>query len=223
MSTARSLNESGPPVAPRASGSAPDVEPRSQTTDGRSLRRERNRDAVIVALLELIREGNYEPGTGEIAERAGVSHRSVFRYFDDLGDLVRAAIDHEIGEVVTLAVLPDIGQGPLEERIDTAIESVLKIYGYTSPVARVARARSLAIPTIDEGLIAIAHLYRDQLERHFAPELGDLEQWQAADLIDVIQVVISFESFDLAQRRLGRSDDEIRRAWRSALLALLAR
>ncbi len=61
--------------------------------DGRTMRRTRNRSAVITALLDMIREGDLHPGAAEIAERAGVSHRSIFRYFDDLDDLVRTAID----------------------------------------------------------------------------------------------------------------------------------
>jgi len=193
----------------------------TSSTDGRSLRRERNRDAVIIALLELIREGNSDPGTSEIAERAGVSHRSVFRYFDDLDDLVRAAIDHEIVQVIPMAVLHRIGEGELDERIGTLLDALIRIYNYTFPVAHVARARSLTIPAIDDGLLSIAHLYRSQLAAHFAPELGSLDAMRADDLLDAIQVIVSFESFDLSRRRLGRSDEEIRRAWRSALSSLL--
>ena len=40
------------------------------TVDGRRVRRDRNRDAVVDALLTLYGEGNREPGSAEIAERA---------------------------------------------------------------------------------------------------------------------------------------------------------
>ena len=191
------------------------------STDGRSLRRERNRDAVIVALLDLIRDGSFDPGTSEIAERAGVSHRSVFRYFEDLNDLVRAAIDYEIAEVVPMAALPSSGNGPVADRIESLIDSRFRIFDYTAPVARVARARSLAIPAIDKGLMAIGGLYRGQLAGHFEPELSALDKQGSDDLLDAIQVIVSFESFDVLRRRLDRDNDEIRRAWRSALFALL--
>lgn len=192
-----------------------------ERTDGRSLRRERNRDAVIVALIELIREGNHAPGTSEIAVRAGVSHRSVFRYFDDLDDLVRAAIEHEIAEVLPLAILPNVGEGPVGQRIDAVVDSLLRVYNHTSPIARVARARSLAIPAIERGLQGIVQLYRSQLADHFAPELGALEPEQADDLLDAIQIVVSFEAFDLLRRRLDRADDVIGRLWTTALSSLL--
>ena len=61
-------------------------------TDGRNQRRDRNRDAVVTALLELYREGQLGPSAEEIAARAGISVRSLFRYFDDVDALVRAAI-----------------------------------------------------------------------------------------------------------------------------------
>src|SRR3954469_10856930 len=79
--------------------------------DGRSLRRERNREAVIEAFLVLVREGNFDPGGAEIAERAGVSHRSVFRYFDDLADLMMTAIAREVERSLPLATIDRIGEG----------------------------------------------------------------------------------------------------------------
>jgi len=196
------------------------VEPRG-STDGRSLRRERNRDAVIVALLDLIRAGSSDPSTSEIADQAGVSHRSVFRYFDDLDDLVRAAIEYEIAQVIPMAVLHKIGQGPVADRVETLLDSLLRIYNYTFPVGRVARARSLAIPAIDDGLTSIAKMYRGQVKTHFATELSALEPPHDAELLDAMQVLVSFESFDVLRRRFGRTDDEIRRTWRSALHTLL--
>ena len=44
--------------------------------DGRHLRRQRNRDAVVAALLELYGEGNLDPTTDEVAQRSGLSARS---------------------------------------------------------------------------------------------------------------------------------------------------
>ena len=64
--------------------------------DGRRLRREQNREAVIDALVALFEEGSYTPSSNEIAERAGISPRSLFRYFDDVDDLNRTAVERHI-------------------------------------------------------------------------------------------------------------------------------
>lgn len=46
-----------------------------EAQDGRHLRRDRNRDAVVDALLALYGEGNLDPSSAEIAERARLSPR----------------------------------------------------------------------------------------------------------------------------------------------------
>ena len=84
--------------------------------DGRRRRREKNRDAVIEALLGLVRGGDLDPTVVKIAERAGVSHRSVFRYFDDFNDLGRTAIEQQFRETLPLGVIPGVGTGPRPRR-----------------------------------------------------------------------------------------------------------
>src|SRR4051812_46447745 len=64
--------------------------------DGRRARRDQNREAVLDALGAFYDEGVYTPSTAEIAERAGLSPRSLFRYFDDVDDLNRAAIERQV-------------------------------------------------------------------------------------------------------------------------------
>ena len=59
----------------------------SSSVDGRNLRRQRNRQAIVNALLELYEEGRIDVSASLIVERAGLSERSLFRYFDDLNDL----------------------------------------------------------------------------------------------------------------------------------------
>ncbi|MGI9646330.1 MAG: TetR/AcrR family transcriptional regulator [Ilumatobacteraceae bacterium] len=211
---------SDPSPAPPSDSEGVEAE-KQASVDGRSLRRERNQEAVIVALLELIREGNLDPATTDIADRAGVSHRSVFRYFDDLDDLVRQAIEHEIADAVSLAALPNLGEGPLPRRIESLIDSRMRVYNHTQLVAQVARARALSIPAVDVGMKGISQLFRDQLGEHFVSELAHLEPGHRSDLLDAIQLAINFESFDYNRRRFDRDDATIRRSWRIALTALL--
>src|SRR5438128_1011303 len=73
-----------------------DVTGASAEVDGRRLRREQNREAVLDALVELFAEGLYQPSANDIAERAGISPRSLFRYFDDIDDLNRATIERQL-------------------------------------------------------------------------------------------------------------------------------
>jgi AcrR family transcriptional regulator len=89
--------------------------------DGRRLRSERSRQAIIDAALALISEGILVPTAQLMSERAGVGIRSFFRHFADMESLF-ATVDEQ-GRVATEALF--IGgdrDGTLEERILHAVE-----------------------------------------------------------------------------------------------------
>ena len=64
--------------------------------DGRRLRRERTRQAIIEAFTLLLRRKPAMPTASQIAEEAGCSVRSVFERFSDLEALSVAAADYAI-------------------------------------------------------------------------------------------------------------------------------
>ena len=70
--------------------------------DGRVLRGEKSRESIVDALFELVGEGVLAPTAQQVAERAGVGLRSVFRHFSDMERLF-AAMDARLGaEVIPL-------------------------------------------------------------------------------------------------------------------------
>lgn len=188
--------------------------------DGRRKRRERNRDAVIEALLGLIRGGDLDPTVVKIAERAGVSHRSVFRYFDDMADLTRTAFEREIEATAQLARIHRYGHGTLEDRIARLVETRVHMYEATHLVSRVARAKSTVIKEVDRQLAGIEDALEAQNEGQFRPELDRLDAERRARVLDAILVTTSFEAFDLLRRMRDRSTEEIAATWAGALRAL---
>jgi len=190
--------------------------------DGRTLRRTRNRQRVIVALLDIVREGELDPSVADIADRAEVSHRSVFRYFDDINDLVRTAIDHEIEHAIPLAAIPDLGIGSLDRRIDSWVDSRLRLHAATYQVGRVARHRAPGIPSIDDGMKVIYQMSVTRMRNHFATELDSLGA-DGGIMIDAAMVLTSFESYDLQRRIMEQGTERIRRIWHLALLELFTR
>jgi AcrR family transcriptional regulator len=89
--------------------------------DGRRLRSERSRQAIIDASLALIEEDVLVPTAQQIAERAGVGIRSFFRHFADMGTLF-ATIDEQSRESVEALFTGGDRDGTLEERILHAVE-----------------------------------------------------------------------------------------------------
>ena len=196
-----------------------DIAAADEATDGRSLRRSHNRTAVIISLFHLIREGSLDPSVPEIADRAGVSHRSVFRYFDDLNYLVRLTLDHAVNETMSLRTIPDLGVGPLERRIDIYVETRLRVHIQAYTVSRVAHIKAQKIPSIEEGLRALTVITRSQMVEHFAAECDHSSDREM--LVDALMVLTSFEAYDYQRRLLGHGMERIRHVWHNSLAAQL--
>jgi AcrR family transcriptional regulator len=187
--------------------------------DGRRAWRDRNRVAVVDALLDLYAEGNLKPGAHEVAARSGLSRRSVFRYFDDLDDLDRTAIERQQARVRHLAEIPGIGEGRREERIQLLVERRLALFEQIQPVARVARLRAPFHKVIAQELDQNRRFYCRQVERQFASELAAMDESVRQDTLAAADALCSFETYDLLRAR-GFSPAEIARAMRRGLAAL---
>ncbi len=190
-------------------------------TDGRSLRRLRNREHVLQTVLTLIRNGDSSPSVQDVADGAGVSLRSIFRYFDDLDDLVRAAIELGVQQSKPLGIVPNAGEGPLELRIDTFVDSRLRLYASTHAFGRVARNRSDSIPALGAAVQQVYELLRVQARAQFEPELTRLDPVDAEFMLDSICLVTGFGSYDTERVVLGHSVERIRVVWKRNLTPLL--
>ena len=72
----------------------------AEKIDGRTARARRTREAIVDATLALLDAGNLRPSADEIAERAGVSPRSIFQHFGDRETLQRAVGARQTERVV---------------------------------------------------------------------------------------------------------------------------
>ena len=192
------------------------------TVDGRRAGRERNRNVVVDALLDLYQEGVINPGAQDVADRSGVSRRSLFRYFDDMDELCRVAIDRHSARVSHLFEIEDIGVGPLAPRLDRLVRQRTQLFEAIAPVARIARLRAPFQPIIAEELARSAALLRAQLARHFARELGALGPEARSETLAATDALASFESFDLMRRAQSLSLGDVDAAMHRGLAALLA-
>src|SRR3954464_4254664 len=107
--------------------------------DGRRLRREQNREAVIDALVSLFEEGSYTPSSNEIATRAGLSPRSLFRYFDDIDDLNHAAIERHLATVRPLLDPHVDAAAPTATKVRHIVAARAELWETAGPTARAAR------------------------------------------------------------------------------------
>ena len=189
--------------------------------DGRRARRERGRLAVLDAMVELLREGRTPPTTQELAERAGVSAASIFRYFDGLDELRGHTIVHFLGRYQGLFEMPP-ATGTLDERITSYVDSRLRLYETIAPVARMVRARMYDEPQLAEQLHRVRRQQAEQARAHFAVELDPLATATCDDLMGLVVTTTAFESWDQLTGDHGRTSRQVRRTWTTGLRTLLA-
>lgn len=166
------------------------------SVDGRRARRDQNRERVVDAMLELYREGELRPAVADVAERSGVSHRSVFRYFDDLDELCRIAIQRQWAVIGPLWELDGLGEGSLEDRVARIVEQRLAIYDVAAPVARVGHMRAPVEPVLLDHLRRNGREARAQVVAHFAPELDRLDPATAGAVADAATAALSIENVE---------------------------
>ncbi len=146
-------------------------------TDRRVLRGIRNRDAVVDALLELLRLGELSPTVGQIADRAGVSLRSVYHHFDDLEGLFGAVADLHVATIVDKLRAVD-SSGPLAPRIKRFAAQRAALAERVLPVYRASLLIRSTSPTVHHRIQRGNDYLRHEALATFRPELGRTTGWR---------------------------------------------
>jgi AcrR family transcriptional regulator len=191
--------------------------------DGRTARRDRNRVAVLDAVLDLFSEGNLEPSPDEVARRSGVSLRSVYRYVADTDDLIRAAIGRHLEKLAPLLVIDDLGTGTFEHRLATFIDARLRVYEAIAATARASRLRAPTNELIRVQLQNGSRRFRAQLQRQFAVELDRLDPKRRKAVLAAADALTQIETLDVYRHQRRFSASETREMLLVALRALFTR
>jgi TetR/AcrR family transcriptional regulator, regulator of autoinduction and epiphytic fitness len=177
-------------------------------TDGRSARAARTRDAVVEGLLSLLDDGNYRPTARQVAERAGVSLRSVYVHFDDLEDLFTAAAHNHFERVRDL-VQSIPGDGPLDSRLDAFVRQRERIHEASANVRRAAVLQEPFSPALAEVLSLARKFSRAEIELVFAPELAQRDGGRDR-LVMELEVISNASTWEVLRRQHDLSVEEAR-------------
>ena len=219
------------PATPRPAGEAPesvqaehldhpDDESAAPREDGRRARRDRNKFTVVDAYLELVREGNPRPSIADVADRSGVSHRSVFRYFSDKDELARTAIDRQLAVAAPLVPLT-VGPGaPLPERIERFVERRLELFTFVAPSARLSRSLAALQPVLANELKVTRAFLRSQIRHLFRAELDAMDSAERTSALAALDALCSLEAVDLMRldQELSAADTAAALRWSMAKL-----
>lgn len=152
----------------------PGPDPDTAAADGRRLRRERNRLAVIEAVVEMFQEDMLVPTLERAAERSGLSLRSVYRYFPDPSALLHAATEQMLARAAEVAHLPHIGHGTFDRRLTDFSVMRLRLYEQVGHTFRATAHHAPNHVGIRENLARSRRMLTEQLERQFQPEIDAL-------------------------------------------------
>lgn len=192
-----------------------------RSPDGRVARRQRNREAVLDAVLALFADGNLHPGPAEVARLCNLSPRSVYRYFEDRDALMRAAIDRQLELVRPLALIHAIGSGTFEDRLARFVTGRLRLYEAIGASARAARARADGNDLLREQVEATRRALREQVETHFATELSGLPAQARRTTAAAVDALCQPETLDFFRIARTLSVAETRAVLLGSLRALL--
>ena len=192
---------------------------RAPKIDGRRLRSERTRLAIIEAYQELLRRNSVMPTAVQIAEQAGCSVRSVFERFSDLDALSLATADFTIAQGQAEAVARHVdGDRPtrIRSHVETrarACEKWLPLWRIITNQDQVAELRTRVV------LVRLANIERMKLM--YRRELSSLPEAAADELLIALAALTSFESWDQMRHCHGLSTDAAQGIWRSAIDRML--
>ena len=190
--------------------------------DGRTARMLRNRELVLDAVLELFTEDSLEPAAADVAERSGVSLRSVYRYFEDGEALVRAAIARNMERIRPLFEIADLGLGPLPDRVERMVTARLRLYEAIAPMMRASLQRAPTNDIIRDRLDADLAAMRRQVEQMFAHELEQLPGPSRRDVTAALDLLLGFPSFEQLRRTREFPGPDTRRILVRAVASVLA-
>ena len=182
--------------------------------DGRLARSERSRAAIVAAMLALVGEGVPYPTAEQVAVRARVGIRTVFRHFRDMESLFAAMSARIEQEVAPRFALPPVA-GSLEDRLRELVARRCRLYETIAPYQRAGALRRPESPFLRSRQAALVKRLRAYLFR-WIPELERARE----EVVEALDLLTSFEAWDRlrSDQRLGPA--RARAALECAVLAL---
>jgi AcrR family transcriptional regulator len=159
----------------------------ADAVDGRITRGQRNREAIVDALLECYEAGMLRPSVADVAARAGCSVRSVHNHFDDV-EALRAEVARRQWDRVFQGAMDVPTEGSRTARIEALVASRAEAFEGVTPVRRAALLHAHDSPTIAANLARLDRRLRRQLEAVFPAVSGDV--------LDALDATLSWDTWN---------------------------
>lgn len=195
-----------------------------QAADGRQQRTARSRRAICEACLDLVQEGVLQPSAEQVADRAGLSRRSIFNHFTDLAELYDAVF--EAGMQRWEPLLEEVSASdPVDRRVARLVHVRSRFLEATAAFTRALTAQALAGPAVDQAMRVsrdALRLQHREVERLFADEVRPLAAGERGEVLEALSAALSPLQWEYLRRTRGHSIARARGVLRRTLSAILA-
>lgn len=211
MKAMKSQNTNGAKVSSQP-GQLPNDEPKA---DGRVNRSVVTRQKIVSALTELIYEGSLSPTAEQVAKRADVGLRTVFRHFDDMDSLYREINSDLEAQLMPMQGIRLVGAG-WEERLLNFVQIRSELYDRIAAMHLAGQVHRHNSAYVNENVVRAVNVQREQLTRI----LPDLIR-QNVTLFEALDLLISMDSWIRLRRDQGLSSSRALDVVRFGLKSLL--
>lgn len=183
--------------------------------DGRLNRSIVTRQKIVDALTALIYEGHLSPTAEQVATRADVGLRTVFRHFDDMDSLYR-----EIGQGLDGMIQPMISQRLVgttwQDRLRHSVQLRTAFFDRVAAIHLATQVHRHESAYLSQQVKQSVALQRELLQRQISAEAV-----RDATLFEALDVVLSIEVWIRLRREQGLSAEAARQVILRAVSALL--
>lgn len=188
----------------------------AEIADGRRRRGQDNRDRIVAAMMEIVHAGEIAPSAEQVAARADVGLRTVFRHFQDMDSLYR-----EIAAVVGAEVRSVLGR-PLtgatwQDRLIERAGRLAIAYEKMAPYKRAADAFKHRSKFLGTDYAKLVQEQRSKLEAELPAELS-----RDRDRVEALDLVLSFEAWARLRNEQGLSPRRAQTVVEATVRALIS-
>ena len=184
------------------------AEDEGRSADGRRRRSESSRDKIVEAMLALVAEGKITPSAEQVALRAEVGLRSVFRHFKDMESLY-AAMTARLARNYEMWLVP-YKSDDWREQLSETTDRRLSTYEKLMPFKRAADAHRHESATIQAEHARTLAFMRAKLKSVLPKEIAD--DMLAFEAIDLLLSFETWQRLRMDQKLSVRKADAVVRA-----------
>jgi AcrR family transcriptional regulator len=177
----------------------------TRIADGRRKRGDQSRRQIVDAMIELVRSGEMSPSAAQVAERAGVGLRTVFRHFDEMEVLYR-----EMAEVIRARIMPEVVKpysgNNWRDRLGELVNRRVALYDEIMPLKVAGSVLRFRSPFLMEDYHEHLRMERKTL-RQVLPDFI-LED---GDLFRALEMLTSFQAWRRLRQDQGLSAIDAKR------------